>query len=172
MSFNNIIEWHRPICYYFIHPIKFFKDFGCNIRAAHRRIKYGWCYADAYNLDYWLLDVLPPMLRAISEEPAYPGTGEFDTYEKWQAWLREQASKLEQCREDAIVNQYEDDFMKACEQRRVVKGVTISHDMSDEEFKKLRDNYFEEVKRINCLQTQLAKEVFEDLGKNFFCLWS
>ena len=171
MSFNNAIEWGRPQ-YYLRHPIKFFKDFGCNVRAAYRRVKNGWCYTDAYNLDYWLLDVLPPMLRAISEEPTYPETGKFDTYEKWQAWLREQASKLEQCREDAMTNEYEDDFMKACEQRRVVKGITVSCDLSDEEFKQLRDNYFNEIKRIHNLQTQLAKEVFEELGENFFYLWS
>jgi len=172
MSFNNAIEWGRPLRYYLIHPIKFFKDFGCNVRAAYRRVKNGWCYTDAYNLDYWLLDVLPPMLRAISEEPAYPGTGKFDTYEKWQAWLREQAAKLEQCREDAMKNKYEDDFMKACEQRNAVKGITVNYDISDEEFKQLRDNYFNEIQRIHNLQTQLVKEVFEELGENFFCLWS
>ena len=170
MNFNAVYWARFP--YYLRHPINFFRDCARNYRAAKRRIKYGWCYMDAYNMDNWILSVFPDMLRRIADDDGYPGYPPFDTYEKWGEWLRQQATKLETCREDVIINQYEEDFFKAADERRQVNGITVSYSMSDEEFQTLKNNYFKEVEEINKIRANLVKEVFNELGEHFFKLWS
>ena len=87
--------------YYLTHPWKFVYHFFQNLQHAYRRAVYGWTWEDAWNLNDWLLAVLPPMLRCIAEEGmAYPGPGtKFGTPEKWHSHLHELANTLESLQE-------------------------------------------------------------------------
>ena len=173
--FNTAWSWR----YYLRHPIKLIKEFFCNLYEAYRRIRYGWAYSDVWNLCDWFLVVMPQMLYALAADNAraYPGNDEFDTYEKWRDWLLEQASKLEKCREDGIPNEYEDAFLKVGDDRFISwldeSGNSTSkfRDPTPEE-EEICHKFFERGKEIHEEQLRILHEVFEELGKNFYCLWS
>lgn len=94
---NNTV-WEFPCRkkYYITHPWEWFSQFGSNIRAAYRRVKYGWCYSDVWNWDVWFARTVPPMLRHMADHGcAYPGYEPFDTPEKWHDWLHNIADMIE-----------------------------------------------------------------------------
>lgn len=162
---RNVFTLSRRPAYYFRHPIEWIREVWHNLCAAHRRIKYGWSYEDAYNLFDWFLDVMPPMLRALGDGRTYPEY-KFDSAEKWQDWLNQQADLLEHCKEDGIKNEYADTFHEMCNkatERAAIPG--------GEEFDVIRHKFLDREKEIAVEQHKILNEVFAGLADNFYDLW-
>ena len=161
---RNVFTLNQRPAYYFRHPIKWIQEVWYNLCAAHRRIKYGWSYEDAYNLFDWFLDVIPPMLRALSDGCCYPAY-KFDSKE-WHDWLNQQADLLERCKEDGIENEYADTFHEMCS--KATEGGTI-HNI--EGIDVIRHKFFDREKEIAAEQHKILNEVFAGLADNFYDLW-
>ena len=80
--------------------------------------------SDVWDLDHYLLTLLPAMLRRLADEGmSYPGIAPFETPEKWETWLREMADKLESLQEDwaETRNEYDEPYFHALEEHRRVR---------------------------------------------------
>lgn len=72
---------------------------------SHQRIHSGFCDGDWWDMDSYLLELLPAMLNRMADKTiSYPGTEEFPTMESWQAWLRETANYF------ILARQYQEDM--------------------------------------------------------------
>ena len=175
---NVLIDYPYPKRYYLTHPWKFFKDFWINFKNGWYRATKGYGYTDLWNIDNWLLTVLPAMLRELAERHnAYPGQPPFETSEKWEAWLIDMAERLEYLQEDddEKENEYAKAFYSEMDLRRRVTDngnmLTITYTSNDEEFEQLRQNYFRRCREIVEKKRKLAKEVGEELFGYLHCLW-
>lgn len=97
---NNVLKYSYRMRYYIYHPLKFIRETIQNFRAAYRRVVYGWCYLDCWNLGYHLLDILPDMLIVLSTGRGYPGNDRFPTPESWSDHLHSIANLLLNAREE------------------------------------------------------------------------
>jgi len=78
----NVSTYHK----YVNHPNKMKKQ----------RIECGFCDADWWNMDDYLIKLLPAMLRRLANKTiAYPGTEEFPTPESWTEYLESTAELFE-----------------------------------------------------------------------------
>lgn len=65
------------------------REFFAIIRRYFQRGRNGYCHSDVWDIDSWFLNIIPNMLQDLIENTmSYPGTGEADTFEKWQEILR------------------------------------------------------------------------------------
>ena len=153
----NVFNWSYSKRYYLTHPWKWFKELWYNIKAAYRRVKYGWCYCDVWNWDDWFCSVVPPMLRHMADHgSAYPGCEPFDTQEKWHAWLHKTADTIERLGYDdwmEDMNEYSADYIASFEK-----------DWRSEKHEEIRKKYYERCAEIH----KLRAEVLENFGKEFF----
>ena len=137
---------------FFYMPIKTLRDLYLDVKYFIHRGKHGWADVDWFNLDSYLLHILPDML----EELAYKGCGYSETYinadgnkidnmtpEDWKNYLLEIAQHFRNADEEQtpIENNILDDrhewFKKECEisewrLKEVQKGL-----------KMLGDNFFQ-----------------------------
>jgi hypothetical protein len=66
-----------------------------------QRSKRGWCDCDCWSIDHHITGMLAGMLAYLAEHnQAYPGQGEFDTPEKWEAHLRDLSTRMRAWGED------------------------------------------------------------------------
>ena len=174
---NVLFDFSYRPRYYITKPWKFFHEIGVNLRNAWHRITKGYCYMDVCNFDSWFLEVAPAMLRELSNGDAYPDNDGFDTYEKWQEWLRKQADNLEACREENIENQneYKEEFYRTLEnirfQRNTPEGGTTITFSDEPDVIAIRDKYFArnaELYNERCVRLQAT---LNELGRHWFHLW-
>lgn len=93
--------------YYFWHPWLWVADVFRGIKNMIYRARYGFCYTDAWNMDTWMLFILPKMLRHVAKYGiGYPGNDEFPTIEAWHKWLNDTAFKLEFLQEENWENRF------------------------------------------------------------------
>ncbi len=70
--------------------------FGRLPKLIYQRAKYGVCEADTWDLFITLCNFLSQTLEHLATEGiSYPGRGEYDTHEKWQAKLLEMSKDWE-----------------------------------------------------------------------------
>lgn len=94
---QNVFSFSYRKRYYLKHPIRFFKEIWWMLRAAYMRATKGWCYGDVWELGYWFLDVMPPMLKYLADHgEGYKG----ETPEEWHDHLYGIANLLENAREE------------------------------------------------------------------------
>ena len=175
MGYSKCWCWGWSKRYYLLHPWIWIKDLFYNCKYAYQRVMRGWSDADAFNLNYWLADILPNMLRYLADDISYPGQGEFDTWEKWHNWLVETAANVERLRENAIENEWDERFYEESERLRRTKhenGAYIFFYEETPEYKVLKDKWFARAKEIGEYQVGLAARTFAEIGKNFYDLWS
>ena len=72
--------------------MRFFKDvvpdIPYKIECFAQRGYRGWSKDDWWNMDYYLISIIIPMLKELKEKShGYPGHGEASTPEKWEAFL-------------------------------------------------------------------------------------
>ena len=174
----NVFNWAWKPTYYLTHPWKWISELIGNIRAAYRRVRYGWCYMDVWNLGYWLLEILPPMLRHMAEHGCgYPGDEEFPTYESWQTWLHKMADDIESVQENNVEkqNEYEKDFhnsfnMRPLEQSEYNKFVTITFNESPDH-KEISKKYFNRMMELEKEREEKMIKIFSELAKKIPTLW-
>ena len=105
----------RSLKWNVLHPIKYIKAVCRGFRAAWQRATKGFCDYDLWDLDSWLLQVLPDALDAfVKDNPSYPAWGEMDTFEKWQNFLKNIASDLRDCADidGNSHNEYYEEYIK------------------------------------------------------------
>ena len=175
----NVFNWAWRPRYYLTHPWKWIKELFSNIHAAYRRARYGWCYMDVWELGYWLLEILPPMLRHMAEHGCgYPGNDEFPTYESWQNWLKKMANDIESVQESNVEkqNEYEEDFHKSFNMRprekenEADKFITITWNESPDH-KEISKKYFERMKELTQWREVRMVEIFTELARKIPTLW-
>lgn len=101
--------------YYIKKPWKFFKDTWLNLKAAWQRMTRGWADRDTWDLDSYLLDILPEMIDYLREHThSYPGEQQgFPTYESWQDFLQNEIIiPLQNAREEQTtqINEYKEEY--------------------------------------------------------------
>ena len=166
----NVFNWPYSKHYYLTHPWKWITEFFRNCAHAWHRVKYGWTWEDVWNMDDWLLNVLPPMLRHMAKHGmAYPGCEPFETPEKWHDWLNSLADVLESLQEKNWYsqNEYEEDFHRSCP-LNYNKNFTWATEPNYKEISKL---YFARSRELGEERKKLLAETFTELGKNLNFLW-
>ena len=154
MDMNVFRAYFRP-SYYILHPIKFFKHVWWDLKGAYRRIKYGYAYIDSNEFCEWFLNIVPAMLRSVANGDSYPGVEPFETYEKWQSYLTNLATRFEELQEEnwEKQNEYADEFFRISEimrheERLENGGLRIT--WSDEpDYEVLTKKYFDRCKELN-----------------------
>lgn len=100
--------------YYIKKPWKFFEDTWLNLKAAWQRVTRGWANRDTWDLDNYLLEILPEMIDHLRiHTHGYPGYGKFDAPEKWDKFLKEEIIiPLQNAREEQTtqINEYEKEY--------------------------------------------------------------
>ena len=155
---------------YLTKPWEFFEDTWLNLKAAWQRATRGWADRDTWNLDSYLLDILPEMIDHLRiHTHGYPGYDEFNTPEKWDKFLKEEIIiPLQNAREEQItqINEYEEElhsypiiFVKQ------ENGFTLT------EPKELRKKWREREKEINEWRQKELERALKNLAAVFFSLW-
>lgn len=107
-----------------------------------QRVNRGWSDKDWWSMDYYLRDIIPPMLRKYAKDGVgYPGVGPYDTPKKWEKALLKAADDIE-----AWHKHKEKNFPKT---------------------KKAQDKYFEDSKKAQ----ERTKRGISFVANNFLNLW-
>ena len=161
--------------YWLCHPIKWVKDIFGDLRAAYQRAKYGWAPRDTFSFDNWFMEVIPPMLLYLADDSeglgvSY-GCAPFDTPEKWHAFIRSLADRIESCKEEEQDkrNEYYDDYM-----REITSGgqITWNYDSDAADSDDLHAKYFARSEELWKEAQHTIEETLLEMGKYFFALWS
>lgn len=159
--------------HYLKKPWEFFEDTWLNLKAAWQRATRGWANRDTWNLDNYLLEILPEMIDHLRiHTHGYPGYGEFDTPEKWDKFLKEEIIiPLQNAREEQTtqINEYEEElhsypinFVKQ------ENGFTALEFTEPEE---LRKKWCEREDEINKWRQKELDRAFAAMAKHFYSLW-
>lgn len=154
-------------------PWEFFEDTWLNLKAAWQRATRGWADRDTWNLDSYLLEILPEMIDYLrTHTHSYPGYGEFDTPEKWDKFLKEEiVIPLQNAREEQTIqiNEYEEElhsypinFVKQED------GFTTLEFADPEE---LRKKWYEREKEISQWRKKELERGLAAMAKHFYNLW-
>lgn len=87
--FNNpYYKWRYPNCW-----VKNIKMFFHSFKYAYQRVTKGYADCDTFDLDSYYLNIFNGTLNYLADNHwGYPGNKEFDTDEKWTAYLKEMAN--------------------------------------------------------------------------------
>jgi len=163
-------NWINPLTdfpfnkrYYLTHPWKFFNDCWSNLKNAKMRIIRGWCWSDLWNMDNYLMEIIPDMLRTLaSDGQTYPGREPFETPEKWHSWLYYAADELDSCKEENYEkkNEYYEAYIKR------LKDWKLNAETAEEDKK-----YF--TRDIELHKEAIAKrtKILSEIIKYFDWLW-
>lgn len=154
--------------YYLTHPHIFIRHCWDNLKAAWQRSTRGYTNRDVWEMDEWILAVLPPMLRRLANGDGYPYGY---TPEQWEDKLNSIADVFESLQEENFEskNEYAAAYDEMLEHSfgagtRVIKE-------TDEEVRQLycmrEDELFEE--RMKLIE-DVGKELFNE--KVFPHLWN
>lgn len=171
--FKQNFTW-RPR-YYLKHPIKFFADLRDSFRAMWMRATKGYCYSDVWNMNTWMLEIFPPMLRHMAEYGcAYPGDNEFDIPEKWNDYLNSLADIFELLQEENWLNknEYEDKYFHAVDMfydRH--PNLTTTTTLTQKDIDTLHDKWIKRVEELNKERQETINDVFKSLARIFDALW-
>ena len=161
--------------YWILHPIKWIKEICGDLRAAYQRAKYGWAPRDTFSFDYWFMEVIPPMLRYLADDSealgAWYDREPFDTPEKWHAFIRSLADRIESCKEEEQDkrNEYYADYMREL----MSDGkMTWNYESDATDSKDLHAKYFARSKELWEEADRTIQEALKDMSKYFFALWS
>jgi len=168
--------------YYITHPWKWVSDFLRRVRWAWQRSKRGYADCDWWNMDYWMIAVLPSMFDDFAKyHCGYPAGESGFTDEQWTAYIKEIAQHLRNCDEEqkTNVNEYEEEFEAMMDARSTLKVIrkderdNIVHELPEEtpEEKELSRKYFDRHEEIYTWRCNEAIKAFEMIGKQFFSLW-
>lgn len=177
---NVLKEFSYGKRYILLHPWILIRQAWRNLRNAWQRATKGYCAADAYNMDAYLLAIMPQMLEDLRDDPCggYPGNEDFPTPESWETWLTKMADTLRELQDDWAEsrNEYEEQYFKAMEEYRTVsftdKGAVVTTTYNDDDIKELHDKWLARVHELNEQQQELTIKTFTEIGRNLHQLWS
>jgi len=143
-----------------------------DIKAFFRRGRNGYSLRDVWNINTWFLETLSHMLNdLLIGGMSYPGRGEADTYEKWQAILKRMKYCCEEAIEPSEKNEWEDTFdlkmnFGPIDPKTNTGEITFECD-NEENHQKYRERESE----IYDYQQQMQNEALELFVKWFNDLW-
>lgn len=98
---NPYYKWRYPSCW-----LKNVRMFFRSFKYAYQRATRGYADSDCWDLDAYYLNLLEGSLNHLADNHwGYPGNEEFDTDEKWTAYLKEMAQQFHRANES---NEYYD----------------------------------------------------------------
>ena len=79
------------------------RELPWKLRRNWQRFRRGWAYSDVWDIDFWFIEMLEPMLRHLKEHHcAHP----FDyTDEEWEARLGQMADYLRLMNEENVIEE-------------------------------------------------------------------
>lgn len=166
----NVLKPCLGLRWYLTHPIVFFRELLRGFKYAWQRVTKGYSYYDSMDMDYFLLHVIPGMLRDVANAEAYPEL--FNTYENWSDYCSSLADVFESLQEE---NWYEgrNEWQEAFEQVNGIPhpNLTTSYAQTEEEAKEICHLYLEREKELSEERQRLLEDTFNSLIKNFNYLW-
>lgn len=175
---NNVLAYDGTWRYYLRHPIRFLRETVGNLRAAYSRATKGYAAVDVWNMNDWILDTFPPMLRKMADDGCgYPGFNPFESPEKWHDWLHSTADVLESLKEEnwESRNEFADQFFKISEKcRTIIKdehGDIHVEWQPTPEYEEIKELYFARAKELSDEYDKLIIDTFYELSINFRNLW-
>lgn len=179
---NVLKEFSYGKRYILTHPWILVRQAWRNLCNAWQRATKGYCKADAYNMDAYLLAIMPQMLEDLRDDPcgAYPGNDEFPTPESWETWLTNMANTLRELQDDWAEsrNEYEKTYFKAMHEYHTVSfknddGTTVvCSTYNDDDIKELHDKWLARIEELNKQQQELTIKTFTEIGRHLYQLWS
>ena len=171
--FKDYEDW--SIRYKLTHPWKIIINGFRNLKAAWQRATRGYADRDTWNLDSWLLQVLPAALKYLAEHShGWPSNEEFPKFEDWQEYLFKIAKDLEDCQdcEGNNKNEYYNDYMNQFDNwdnkwEKDEHGNLVYKPEQSEIDKK----YFNRLKELSIEQQKLLEDTFMRLAKHLYAMW-
>ena len=123
----------------------------------------------------WFLDVFPSMRRKLANEGCgQPGDDRFPTAESWQDWLNATADVLESLQEEnwESRNEFAEQFFNDVRVYRLAENgnTVIRHELSPES-DEISQLYMMRAQELQDERNALLIDTFNEIGKNFDCLW-
>ena len=149
-------------------PWKWFKELYWNCRDFIHRGRHGFAYVDVWNMDEYLLMLIPDMLRFLAKNShGYPGAEPFETPEKYDAFLIRLAEKFDACcrglnSDSDENNKYYNEFMTASQ---------IKQENRTDKQQEVITKYLDETKRLYEENDKHIIEVYKELAENHNILW-
>ena len=154
--------------YLLTHPWQAVKDFGTKLKWACQRTVRGYADIDWYNMDSFLLDILPDMLETLARK----GIGHVADLspEDWEGFLLDAAQHLRNADEDqkVEVNQYEEAFRVYLDAHPDYYRDKVHIDPDAEV---LRKQWLDRDREIFEWRQMEAETAFKMIGARFFDLW-
>lgn len=151
--------------YYIKKPWEFFEDTWLNLKAAWQRATRGWADRDTWNLDSYLLDILPEMISHLGENThGFPI--DFPTYESWQDYLQNEiVIPLQNAREEQTTqkNEYNAEYFNLSSS----SGRFLNTRPDDE----VREKWLAREQEIDEWRLQELERGMQNLSSVFFSLW-
>ena len=147
------------------HPWLYFKHGYYNLKAAWQRATRGYADRDVFDLDKYLLELLPATLKQLANT-AHGHHINFE-YEAWIEFLNKLAADLEKCQDDEgnDENEYYDEYIKSLDNVRYENKRMI---FPNDEISKL---YFNRMKELSKERQKLLEDCFSRLGKWIRAMW-
>lgn len=177
MRKNSVFERSYGKRYYLTHPWKIFTELWRDHKAAHKRIKYGWCSWDVWDWDNWFMSIVPDQFRYLADHGcAYPGREPFETPEKWHEWLYHMADLIESGLEEKQdeQNEYYEEYMKELMNEPWVvekkdENGNIHHIPTERT--ELSNKYFARAKELSDQGERNIREALTQIAEHFFSIW-
>lgn len=177
MNKMNVFSYGYRPRYYLTHPWKFVRETAQNFRAAWHRISRGYAYVDAWSIDTFLLEIMPPMLRQLANDEV--GSCPIDMeWEDWRARLNKTADTLELLQDEnwEKQNEYADEFYSLSdhfrrETRNEQGNLTITWD-NDANYEEIKKKFFARAQELSVERKRLLIETWHSIGEHFDELWS
>ena len=164
--FNNFYyKWYYPQ-YWHKNISMFLRSF----KAAYQRITRGFCDRDTFDLDSYYLHIFTGTLNHLADNHwGYPGHGDFDTDEKWTAYLKELAHKFYLANEtnEAYPTPEADKWWEWVKEHPFDKN---DPDFADRE-NPYSESMFQEGNRIDEERDKEMREGIDMLKRVFWNLW-
>lgn len=94
--------------YYWRHPRKFVREVRILVANAYHRMRYGFAWVDLWNMDDYLGQLVPNMLRELAARSCgYPGNEDFPNDDVYKAYLNALACLFEYAQIDMFDEDYE-----------------------------------------------------------------
>lgn len=148
------------------HPLKTIKAVYRGIIAAWQRATRGFSNYDIYDLDDWLLHLLPDALEEFTKHNiGYPSNDkEIKDFETWQNFLTELAKDFRACQSEEVEksNEYYEEYMKKFDD----PNWTVKSPRT-----KIDTLYFNRCKELAAEQQERIERTFARLAKRLQSIW-
>lgn len=161
--------------YKLTHPWEIIMAGFRNLKAAWQRATRGYADRDTWNLDSWLLQVLPAALDHLAEHShGWPSNDEFPEFEDWQEYLFKIAKDLRECQDPDgdSKNEYYEEYMKQFDdwdnKWEKDEQDNLVHKAERTE---IDEKYFARSKELVKEQQALLEDAFNRIGKHLYSFW-